>query len=564
MDISKISDPAFLKELDNEELKKLSSEIREYIIAYCAANGGYLSGNLSSVELTLMLNRLFDPEDMILFDGNDINYTNKLLHGMAEELQVNSNGAYSLANALGLAASRDLDHKQHKVISVVNSTDLLSGRYIEALNQISNTQKRLIIVFNDDTTIDRGIGILDRMIAMVRKTRSYTNLKDNVKDIIRPAKQGEKIIEDIHNIKTNIKKTIVDEGIFSEFNIDYIGPIDGHNLDDLQRAFEIASQKEYPTVVHCLTSKGKGYKYAEATTSDAWNRVGPFDIESGRQFEAENEEYLYPKHIASLTIEKLMADHPDLLCVTSRNINDYGVANIFAKYPQRCFDAASSAENSLSFAAGLALDGKIPYVPLKDFELPNAFRILRNQICKINKQLIIGLADNGSLNYDLLAILNNICIYEPKDADALQDILYTSLNIDKPIIIVFPEKCVRYQEKAEFSPIELGIWPESANNDMEAETVILASGDLYCRLEELIRANSLPYKLIENSFSSPLDETLLKKLFENNKRLFIAGGQLKNRLLNYANEKGYSTGLIFLDGNNASAILEELKIRTDA
>ena len=286
MDIEAIRNPLFLKDLSIDELKKLCAEIRTFIIEYCSTN------------------------------------------------------------ALGLAVSRDLDHKKNHVVVVVNSSDLLSGRYIEALNQISNLHRRLIIVFNDDTTIDRGIGILDRLIANLRKTKSYNSLKDNVKDMIRPVKQGEKIIENIHNVKANIRKTIVDEGIFSEFDLDYIGPIDGHNLNDLERAFEIAKDKTYPAVVHCLTTKGKGYKYAEATTSDSWNRVGPFDIANGRQFEAENGNYLYLKHVAGLTFEKMMEKDPDLLCVTSRNINDYGIANVFAKYPSRSFDTSSSAENS--------------------------------------------------------------------------------------------------------------------------------------------------------------------------------------------------------------------------
>jgi 1-deoxy-D-xylulose-5-phosphate synthase len=214
MDLEAIKNPLFLKNLTDEELRNVCEDIRNYIIDFTSANGGYLSGNLSSVEISVMMNKCFNTEDFLIFDGNDINYTEKILNGRINELQMNSNGAYSLANALGVATARDLEHKDYHVVAVVNSTDLLSGRNIETLNLISSSGRKLIIVFNDDTTIDRGIGMIDRLIASVRKTRSYNNLKDNVKDMIRPSKNGDKIIENIHNLKTNMKKTMIDEGVF--------------------------------------------------------------------------------------------------------------------------------------------------------------------------------------------------------------------------------------------------------------------------------------------------------------------------------------------------------------
>ena len=139
MDLNTIKNPLFLKNMSEEELRNTCEEIRNYIIDFTSENGGYLSGNLSSVEISVMLNKCFNTEDFLIFDGNDINYTNKILNGMASELQMNSNGAYSLANALGVATARDLEHKDYHVVAVVNSTDLLSGRNIETLNLISTS-----------------------------------------------------------------------------------------------------------------------------------------------------------------------------------------------------------------------------------------------------------------------------------------------------------------------------------------------------------------------------------------------------------------------------------------
>ena len=558
MDLNTIKNPLFLKNLSEEELRNTCEEIRNYIIDFTSENGGYLSGNLSSVEISVMLNKCFNTEDFLIFDGNDINYTNKILNGMASELQMNSNGAYSLANALGVATARDLEHKDYHVVAVVNSTDLLSGRNIETLNLISTSGRKLIIVFNDDTTIDRGIGMIDRLIASVRKTRSYNNLKDNVKDMIRPSKNGEKIIENIHNLKHNIKKSVIDEGVFSEFNIDYIGPINGHDISELERAFEIAKDKEYPCVVHCLTTKGKGFKYAEACTNDIWNRVYRFNKETGAMMASENEEMHYGKNIVGSLIEKLMADNQDLVCITTRNINDYGVANVFAKYPQRCFDTTSSAENSLSFASGMALNGKVPFIVFKAFELPNAFKMLRNQIGKLHKPLIIGLLDDGNLNYDLLNELNDIYVEEPKDAKQLQDVIYSAQNADQPTVVIYPEKLLKMAENNEFSAIQLGKWIKTVNNDMK-DVVILASGEELSLIEELIVKNELPYDLINTLSLNPLDAEISEELISSEKKIYVYGRKLDVLLLKYFNSRGSSDRLIFVDADGVDKLFARIE-----
>lgn len=563
MNISEIRNPLFLKELDQEELKNVCSEIRDYIITYVSRNGGYLSGNLSSVEISVILNKVFSDEDSLLFDGNDLNYTNKILNGKADELNMNSNGAYSLGNAIGLAASRDLEHRENNIVVVVNSNDLLSGRNIEALNLISALGKKLIIVFNDDTTIDRGIGLIDKLISGLRNTKSYTNLKDNVKDLIRPAKKGDKIIENIHNLKTSIKKNVIDEGVFSGFDIDYIGPIDGHNLNDLQRAFEIAKDKAYPCVVHCLTTKGKGYGYAEASTNDAWNRVGSFDVKSGKLVHDETQDLMYPKNIAGMTIEKLMAENRNLVCVTTRNINDYGVANVFAKYPDRCFDAASSAENSLSFASGLALDGQIPYITLRSFELPNAYKILKNQVNKLYRPMIIGLINDGNLDYDLLSKLDNVYVCEPCDADELQDFVYTGLKTERPLIIIYPDKCLEFKEKSDFCEKKLGIWQKYANN-VVGNIAVASCGPDFRTIRDMIVSNDLPYEMINIDCLLPIDRKTVDEVLDNHKQLFIYGHKAEEAILKYINESGKNCTVSFIDESSARKFLDTVKEKSNA
>ena len=557
MNISEIKNPLFLKELSNSELKEVCAQIRAQIIEFTSKNGGYLSGNLSAVELSVMLNKLFNNEDILLFDGNDVNYTHKILNGKADELLTNSNGAYSLANAIGLATSRDLNRKNYNVVVVVNSTDLLSGRNTEALNLISSLGKKLIIVFNDDTTIDKGIGLIDRLIAGLRTTKSYNNLKDNVKELIRPAKKGDKIIENIHNLKTNIKRNVIDEGIIAEFNIDYIGPIDGHDLDDLQRAIEIAKEKNYPCVVHCLTTKGKGFKYAEASTNDSWNKVGPFNVNNGTLLHGETGDLYYARNIAGMCVEKLMAGNEDLVCVTSRNINEYGVSGIFAKYPGRCFNTVSSAENSLGFAAGLSLDGKIPYVVLRSFELPNSYKVLKNQINKLSKPLVIGLINDGNLDYDLFCQLDNCYICDPKDSTDFQDYLHSAIEADRPVIILLPDKCFAYEQKTDYLHKNLGIWQKITNNEV-GDKVIIASGYELEAIKDIILANELPYTLIDAGSLLPIDEKCLDEYLNKNVKIYCYGRKLETAILKYANKKGYKDQIVFTDENGVNTLFEKI------
>ena len=545
MDLREIKNPLFLKSLTEDETKNLCNEIRTFIIDYCAKNGGYLSGNLSAIELSVVLNKVFNQNDKLLFDGNDLNYTNKILNGLSDELQTNSNGAYSLANAVGLAASRDLNHENYSVVAVVNSLDLLSGRYIEALNLISSLEKRLIIVFNDDTTIDKGIGLVDKLFSSLRNTNSYNNLKENVKGMIRPTKNGEEIIENIHNFKSNLKKNMLKEGIFSEYNIDYIGPIDGHNIKELTKAFNIAKDKEYPVVVHCITNSGKGYKFAEASTNGSYYKVDKFNIETGEFTLAEKDNYLFAKNVVGKTFERLMESNENLLCVTSRNINDYGVANIFAKYPNRSFDTSSSGDNTLSFASGLSLDDKICFVPLKSFELLNAFRVIKNQICKLNKPMLIGLIDSGNLNYDLLNNLTNVYIFEPKDSIELQNVVNAACLLDKPTFVIYPDKCINYEEISNFSEFNLGNWPQIGNNDNRG-VAILSNGFDTDAINEIVTQNDLPYSLFEMNSYLPIDTDTLKHLLKDYKKVYCYGASLKKTILEFVNDNNLQNNICFI------------------
>ncbi|MBR2788894.1 MAG: hypothetical protein IKD94_06985, partial [Erysipelotrichaceae bacterium] len=233
------------------------------------------------------------------------------------------------------------------------------------------------------------------------------------------------------------------------------------------------------------------------------------------------------------------------------------VANIFGKYPLRSFDTSSSGDNTLSFASGLALDGKICMVPLKSFELSNAFRVLKNQICKLNRPLLIGVIDDGNINYDLLSNLNNVYIFEPKDSVELQNILYGAVRLDKPSIIIYPERCIEFTEINDFSQIEVGIWPKKGNNDI-GDKLILSSGYELLEIEEIINRNDMPIRVVEMNSFLPMDESFLKDELPAYEKVYVYGLNMQNRLLKFIYDNDLKISIKFLDRKGIKELLESI------
>jgi len=253
MKVTDIKDPAFLKEMPIKDLEKLAEDIRAYIISTVSKNGGHLSSNLGVVELTIALHRVFKaPEDKIFFDVGHQSYTHKILTGRALKFptlrQYNGLSGYqklneseydcfegghssnSLSTALGMAVARDLNKEEYNIVPVIGDGALSSGLAMEALNQIGFQQRKMIIIFNDNQmSISKNVGALTKGFATLRASKSYNHLKNEVKDFLHEQKYGETIVNSIHKVKKIIKDSVINSGIFNDFDIDYLGPVDGHD-----------------------------------------------------------------------------------------------------------------------------------------------------------------------------------------------------------------------------------------------------------------------------------------------------------------------------------------------
>lgn len=541
-----------IKKLDINELKLMAGKLRNEIIDTCARNGGYLASNLSGVEITLALHHVFDENDKYFFNGPKNNYTQTLIK--KEEIS-NEYRNNALANALGECIGRDIDHNDYNVISVINSQDVLTGSNINALNMIGLQKSKMVIVYNDDISIDNGIGFVDRFISNLRNTKTYNNLKDNVKEFLKPQKGGEKIIESIHNFKSNIKRNVIDEGMFGEYGIDYIGPVDGHNFQELIRAFEIAKAKDYPCVVHCISQKGKGYIFAESSTNEAWDYCGPFNVKSGKTLINEDEDNIRCSRVISNAIVDHLENNEEIVVISTDNQNDASLTNIIAKYSDSCIDIYS-VENSLSIACSLAHQGKIPFVCMNTSKIPYAYDTLINEVSNIDKPLIIGLLDNTN-NYDLLKNLN-INIIEPSSYDELLNAFELGLSINKPLIIKYSNNLVKINKKYKKSKLDLGKWQKIVNNVIGSKVIISTGLDLDV-IEKTIKSNNYKYTLINANFLNPIDDKLVKEIFSKAKYVYVNNSVIYTKLIEASNLKQFKGQIKLIDSKNIKSFFKQIE-----
>ena len=557
-----VSSPGSLKNMEFKELKEFCTRIRENIIEYTAENGGFLASNLSNVEIAVVLNRIFNENERILYAGNDLNYADLLLHGCKDLSVCDTDRKDVMAESLGMASADSLEKNSASVIAVIGSADLLSSNGLEALRMIHSSKDKVIIVFND-TRKAKGVKVLDKAISKFRNTKSYNALKENVKDAIRPVKFGDQIIESIHDLKGKVRKTIVDEGVFAQYDIDYIGPVNGHDLKDLERAFELAKEKSNSVVVHCITVSGKGYEFAEKDLNHSFDKTGKFNRQTGKPLHCETDDYCFASRVLSRYIKKQLAEDKRFCCVISGDEKRNGVNELFAAYPERCFATRSDISSSISFAIGLLENGYGVYLPLKAGELTEAYPALRRLKENYAKPAIISLIEDSVVDYDLLNVLDRIHICEPKDANGIKKTVQTALHSVSPTMIIIPDECMDSAASSDNENAEGEVWQKENKNDIN-EVALLVYGPDTVMIQKIIVNNSLPYDLYEMLYLNPIDKECLKEIFEKHRLVFVYGNQVRNRILEYRQKHRISTETVFIENEDISELFKEMKEVIDA
>lgn len=606
MNIKEIKDPKFLKELDIKELKVLSDEIRNFLIESVANTGGHLSSNLGVVELTIALHYVFNsPKDKFLFDVGHQSYIHKILTGRANQMdtlrqfdglsgfQKRKESEYdcfeaghsstALSAALGMAIARDLNNENYHIIPIVGDGSLVNGLSLEALNHIGDEKRPLIIIFNDNNmSINKNVGALTRGFAMLRNSNPYNELKDNVKSFLKDRKYGDNVISGIRNVRDAIKDQIVESGIFKDFNIDYIGPVDGHDIEALIKAFKVAKKKLVPCVVHCVTTKGYGYKYAQDDEIGLWHGVGKFDVNTGKFLYDIPEGYRTSSGVVADTLIDLMANDDDIITITPAMLNGACLNEVFAKYPRRTIDCGIAEDHALMLASGLALNNKKPFVSIYSSFLQRAYDQLNHDISRMNLPVVLGIdraglvGEDGETHHGIFDIsiarsLPNVVICEGKDAKELKDLLYSAFKYNAPTLVRYSKETLNNKEISQFNEIKLGKWEYIVNNDNEDATIISYGFDIP-KIEEYIKDNNFNINLVNARFIKPIDEELLSELLSRNKDIYvyttdILKGGLGDEILEYINKHEFTNKIhiigiddCFVSHGNNQKLKESLNI----
>ncbi len=554
MDVREIQDSTFVKTLNKKQLEELADDIRTFLIDSVSKTGGHLSSNLGVVELTIAMHYCFDPlNDKFLFDVGHQSYVHKILTGRAKDFNTlrKFNGlsgfqrreesiydcfeaghsSTALSTALGMAVARDIKKEDYYVVPVVGDGALQSGLSLEALNHLGELKTRVIIIFNDNNmSISKNVGALSKGFANLRNNSEYISFKGNVKDYLSGKKNGNLIVDAIKKIKESIKDKVIDSGIFEGFDVDYLGPVDGHNISDLIHAFNAAKSKDGPVVVHVVTKKGKGYKFAEEDKFGKWHGVGKFDIATGKMLSSLPLGYKSYSKVVSDHILSMMDKDESIVTITPAMMSGSCLNDIFSKYPSRSYDCGIAEDHALTFASGLALSGLKPFVSVYSSFLQRGYDQMNHDICRMNLPVVIGIDRSGIIGEDgdshqgifdisFLRPLPHMIIAQGKDSREIENLLDLGFKTASPFAIRYPRGSIEYKEFKK-EEISVGKWQKIINNDMNLATIITYGNDV-CKIEKDILANDLPYDLVNARFIKPIDEEMLLDCALKKKPLFV-------------------------------------------
>jgi 1-deoxy-D-xylulose-5-phosphate synthase len=539
--LDSIHSPADLKGMSFTQMADLAGEIREFLIQTLSKTGGHLGPNLGVVELTLAIHTVFNtPEDKLLFDVSHQAYIHKLLTGRLDrfatirqpgglngfmlrtESEHDCYGAghagTALSAALGMAVARDLSGGKEHVIAVAGDAAFTNGISFEALNNIAEQTKRLIVVLNDNEwSIDRNVGAIARYFHRVVTNEHYKNLHDQAHRILERF-GGKTALTVARRAEEAAKGLLWPSMLFEEFGLQYFGPIDGHNLPLLIETFKFLKSVDHPVLLHVLTQKGRGFQPA-LDGQKKFHGLGPYDPETGKTKPAGQLTYA---EVFANTLVNLATDDPHIVAITAAMPNGTGLDLFRPHHPTRYFDVGIAEEHAVVFAAGMATQGYRPVCAIYSTFLQRAFDPIVHDVCLQKLPVVFcmdraGLSgDDGPTHHGLfdLAYLRGIpeiVLMSPKDEDELADMLATSVQLPGPSAIRYPRGLVAgVARKPEPQVLPVG---KSEVIQDGRDVAILGLGTMMPLAKELaarLERQGHSAALINPRFVKPLDREMLE------------------------------------------------------
>ncbi len=427
--IEKVNSAEDVKKLNIEEQKQLAEEIRKYILEIVSENGGHLASNLGVVELTIALHTIFDlPKDKIVWDVGHQTYVHKILTGRKEQLKTlrklngiagfpktnesetdcfnTGHSSTSISAALGMARARDIKGEDSNILAVIGDGALTGGMALEALNDAGASQTRLTVILNDnEMSISKNIGGMNMLLSKLRTKKTYTKSNVSMKNRINKIPIiGQPIVKVVQRIKRSIKQLIIPKMFFEDIGFRYLGPVDGHNIEELERMLKISKQLDGPVLLHVLTKKGKGYKIAEENP-DKFHATAPFDLETGKPKKEKEKDY---SKVFGDKLVELAKRNDRIVAITASMKDGTGLTRFAKEFPNRFFDIGIAEQHALGLAAGMAKEGVIPIVPIYSSFYQRAYDQVIHDIALQNLPVIMCVDRAGVVGADRRNASRNI------------------------------------------------------------------------------------------------------------------------------------------------------------
>lgn len=613
MDLLSIKDPSFLKNLSNKELETLSGEIRQFLIEKLSVTGGHIGPNLGVVELTIALHKCFDsPKDKLLWDVGHQSYVHKILTGRAcqfdtlrqhkglcgfpkmieseHDVWETGHSSTSLSAGMGMAIARDLKGENSHIIPIIGDGALTGGMALEALNHIGHEKKKLIVILNDnEMSIAPNVGALHSVLGRLRTAGKYHWVKDELELLLKKVPAvGSHLAATAERIKDSLKYLFVSGIFFEELGFTYLGPVDGHNYEDLFGNLTYAKKQDGPVLLHVITKKGKGYNPAENDKIGTWHGTGPYKMETGDFVKPENSPPAWSK-LVSETVRTLARSDERIVAVTPAMPVGSKLEGFASEFPDRMIDVGIAEQHAATFAAGLATQKMKPFLAIYSTFLQRAYDQVVHDICRQNLNVFIGIDRAGLVGADgethqgvfdiaFLRHLPNMVLMMPKDENEGQHMVYTALKYDDgPIALRYPRgNGLGVPMDKEFRKIPIGSW-EILREGRDA--VILTFGTtipMALEAAERLEKQGISVRVVNSRFIKPLDEQMLTGILREDLPILtieeaILQGGFGSFILETAQEMGYHKAEIdrmgipdeFIEHGNVDLLLKDIGMTTE-
>ena len=556
MDLFKITGPDFLNHKSNDELIDLSDEIRNFLIKSISKTGGHLASNLGIIELTVALHKVFEsPIDKIIFDVGHQCYTHKILTGRASQFSTlrqfngisgfpkrnesphdvfeTGHSSTSISAAVGFVEARRQDEANHEVIAVIGDGAMTGGLAFEAIHHFGQSDEKVIIILNDnEMSISNNVGALSKILKGIRINKQYIYTKNIVPRFIKNI---------LSNSVSTVRYFFEGSNIFESLGYKYYGPVDGHNINDLIKHFEIAKNCNKSVIIHVRTEKGKGYEPAQ-NNKVKWHGVGNYTVETG-EFSAKG----------NLTWSRVIANAvneiDDVTVITPAMISG---SNLEVFKEKILIDVGIAEGHAATMSAGLAINNKKVFLPLYSTFAQRAYDNILHDIDRQNLNVVLGIDRSGIIPSDgdthqgifdisMFNAMPNMQIVMPKDSNEAKMLVKYAFDINKgPIAIRYPKGKVSEMEST--GKITKPGWKKELSEKNNATINIITYGPDVDRFNSLIKQNKIKANLYNARFIKPLDHNMIDEILQSNIPTLIyenvvESGSLGQSVVSYMSSK---------------------------